>query len=194
MGNQKIIRTFAAICLDEEIRDRISELQAYVKKFASDVKWVEPANFHVTLKFLGDVTTAGITYVQNALDEVGTKFSAFDLTVAGTGVFPTLKRPRIVWVGVKNGREQLSVLAGAVEDALVKAGFEKEEKPFRSHITIGRIRESRPDARLVEGLNAVESDDLGAQRVSSIVLMESVLRSGGPAYKPLSVHKLAGSS
>jgi 2'-5' RNA ligase len=78
-----------------------------------------------------------------------------------------------------------------VEDRLVKAGYEKDDKPFRSHITIGRVKESRPVEGLAEGLDEIDTSGLGVQRVAGIAVMESVLRPGGPEYTPLSVHKLA---
>lgn len=190
MGDQRVIRTFVAICLDEEIRGRVSAVQDCVKKLTSEVKWVQPANFHVTLKFLGDVTPKKLSVVQSALDKAAEGYAAFDLSVAGVGVFPTPRRPRVIWVGIENGREQLEDIAEGVEQALVRTGFEKERKPFRSHITIGRVKESKPVDGLVEGLQELDAQGLGLQSVDSLVLMESVLRSGGPIYTPLSMHKL----
>ncbi len=190
MADQKVIRTFVAICLDEEIRGRISEVQERVKKLTSQVRWVQPGNFHVTLKFLGDVTPKKLSVVQSALDELAAGYEAFDLSVAGVGVFPTPRRPRVIWVGVEDGREQLEALASGVEQGLVRTGFEKEQKPFRSHITIGRVKESKPVEGLLEGLQEIDAQGLGSQRADSVVLMESVLQSGGPIYTPLSVHKL----
>ncbi len=190
MADQRAIRTFVAICLDEEIRGRVSGVQERVKKLTSQVRWVQPGNFHVTLKFLGDVTPKKLSVVQSALDELAAGYAAFDLSVAGVGVFPTPRRPRVIWVGVEDGREQLEALASGVEQGLVRTGFEKEQKPFRSHITIGRVKESKPIEGLVEGLQDIDAQELGSQRVDSVVLMESVLQSGGPIYTPLSVHKL----
>jgi 2'-5' RNA ligase len=190
MENQKVIRTFVAVCLDEELRSRISDVQERVMKLAPNVKWVAPDNFHVTLKFLGNVSPKRLSVVQAAMDEVAGSLAAFDLAISGTGVFPTPRRPRVIWAGVEEGREQLVALADAVEKVLVKAGFEKEEKPFRSHITIGRVKESKPVEGLVEGLEEIDTSGLGVQRVASISVMESVLRPGGPEYTPLSVHKL----
>jgi len=190
MENQKVIRTFVAVCLDAELRSGISVIQERVKKLAPNVKWVAPDNFHVTMKFLGNVRRDRLSVVQAAMDEVAGSLAAFDLTVSGMGVFPTPRRPRVIWVGVEEGRDQLVALAKAVEDRLVRAGFEKEEKPFRSHITIGRVKESKPVEGLVEGLGEIESGGVGVQRVDSITVMESVLRPGGPEYKPLSAHKL----
>lgn len=191
MENQKVIRTFVAVCLDEELRSRISAIQERVKNLAPNVKWVAPDNFHVTLKFLGDVRRDRLSIVQSAMDGVAGSMAAFDLTISGTGVFPTPRRPRVIWVGVEEGREQLVALAKAVEDRLVRAGFEKEDKPFKTHITIGRVKESKPVEGLVEGLDEIDTSGLGVQLVASICVMESVLRPGGPEYTPLSVHKLS---
>jgi len=190
MENLKVVRTFVAVLLDEVVRDRISDVQQRAMKLASGVKWVPPENFHVTLKFLGDVRRDELSVVQSAVDEAVRKLPAFDLTISGMGVFPAPRRPRVIWVGVEEGREQLVELAKAVEDTLVKAGFEKEEKPFKSHITIGRVKEGKPVPGLVEGLEEIDSDGLGVQRVATVAVMQSELRPGGPVYTPLSEHKL----
>lgn len=190
MHNQRVIRTFVAICLDAELRRAISAAAERVKRLAPDVKWVAPDNFHVTLKFLGSVREDCILRVQEAVDEVAREHAAFDMTVAGLGVFPNPRRPRVIWVGIEDGREQLVALAKAVEDRLVNAGFPKEDKPFRSHITIGRVKEGRPVGDLTEAIEGTDSDRLGVQRVESIVVMESVLKPQGPIYTPLSMHKL----
>ena len=191
MENQKVVRTFVAVLLDEGIRERISQVQERATKLASGVKWVPPANYHVTLKFLGDVRRDRLSRVQSAIDEVVRDLPAFDMKIGGMGVFPTPRRPRVIWIGIEEGREQLVELAKAVEDRLVAAGYEKEEKPFRSHITIGRVREgNKPVPGLVEGLEEIDSSGLGVQRVASVAVMQSVLQSGGPIYTPLSEHKL----
>lgn len=190
MENQKVIRTFVAVLLDEELRSRISDVQQRAMELAPGVKWVPPENFHVTLKFLGDVRRDKLSNVQTAIDEVVAALPAFDLSIRGMGVFPTPRRPRVIWVGVEEGSEQLIGLAKVVEDRLVKAGFEKDVKPFRSHITIGRVKEGKPVPGLTEGLDEIDTSELGVQRVADVAVMESVLRPGGPIYTPLSEHKL----
>lgn len=191
MENQKVVRTFVAVLLDEGIRERISDVQERAMKLASGVRWVPPANFHVTLKFLGDVRRDKLSHVQTAIDEVVRELPAFDMKIGGMGVFPTPKRPRVIWVGVEDGRKELIELAKAVEARLVEARFEKDEKPFRSHITIGRVKEgNKPLPGLVDGLEEIDASGLGVQRVASVALMQSVLQSGGPIYTPLSEHKL----
>lgn len=190
MENQKVIRTFVAVLLDEEIRARIFRVQERVMKFASNVKWVAPENFHVTLKFLGNVRLNRLADVQAAVDEVARNFAAFDFSISGLGLFPTPKRPRVIWVGGEEGREQLIALANAVDNRLAKLGYEKEDRPFKSHVTIGRVKEGKPVPGLAEGLEEIDASGLGMQRVASIAVMESVLKPGGPSYTPLSVHKL----
>jgi len=190
MENQKVIRTFVAVGLDEELRSGISAVAERVKKLAPNVKWVAPGNLHVTLKFLGNVREDRIAGIGAALDEVAREIVAFDLSVSGLGVFPNPRKPRVVWVGIEEGRDQLVALAGAVEDRLARAGFEKESKPFKTHITIGRVKEGRPVGDLTDGLAGIDADKIGAQRVDSVIVMESMLKPEGPEYTPLSVHKL----
>jgi 2'-5' RNA ligase len=190
MENQRVIRTFVAVGLDEELRSGISAVAERVKKLAPNVKWVAPGNLHVTLKFLGNVREDRIAGIGAALDEVAREIVAFDLSVSGLGVFPNPRKPRVVWVGIEEGRDQLVALAGAVEDRLARAGFEKESKPFKTHITIGRVKEGRPVGDLTDGLAGIDADKIGAQRVDSVIVMESMLKPEGPEYTPLSVHKL----
>jgi len=190
MENHKVIRTFVAVGLDEELRSGISAVAERVKKLAPNVKWVAPGNLHVTLKFLGNVREDRIAGIGAALDEVAREIVAFDLSVSGLGVFPNPRKPRVVWVGIEEGRDQLVALAGAVEDRLARAGFEKESKPFKTHITIGRVKEGRPVGDLTDGLAGIDADKIGAQRVDSVIVMESMLKPEGPEYTPLSVHKL----
>ena len=191
MENQKVVRTFVAVLLDEELRRKISEVQERAKLLTPSVKWVAPDIFHVTMKFLGDVRRDKLSVVQSAMDEVAGSLTAFDLSIRGMGVFPTPRRPRVIWVGVEEGCEQLVALAKAIEQRLVRAGFEKDDKPFRSHITIGRVKEGKPVPGLTEGLDEIDTSELGTQRVASIHVMESVLKPGGPSYTPISEHRLA---
>jgi len=192
MQNLKVIRTFVAVPIDKEIRQRISEVQERVKKLTRNVKWVEPDNFHVTLKFLGNVPEDQVPQISAALDEVSSKVPAFALSVKGIGAFPKLERARVVWIGIEEGREELIRLAREVEESLSRLRFEKENKPFKAHITIGRVKEGKPADGLAEGIREIDAGDLGRQNVSSVVLMRSELKPDGPVYSPLSMHGLEG--
>lgn len=177
----KAFRTFVAVLIDEHIRESISRVQNEVKKLAPDVKWVAPENLHVTLKFLGDVQEDALPEVFSAVEKAAGSVRSFELAMSGLGAFPNPQRARVVWVGAEKGREELIELAAAVEAELVSTGFAREEKPFKAHVTIGRIRDRAPRG-LAEALTQVEADALGSQRVSGVVVMSSDLRPGGPVY------------
>jgi 2'-5' RNA ligase len=177
----RAFRTFVAVLIDEHIRDSISRVQNEVNKLAPDVKWVAPENLHVTLKFLGDVREDALPGVLAAVEKAAKSISGFELAVSGLGAFPNPQRARVVWVGTEDGRDKLIELAAAVESELVSAGFAQEEKPFKAHITIGRVRDRAP-RQLPDALAEVNADALGSQRVSSVALMRSDLRPGGPVY------------
>ncbi len=188
-----VVRTFVAVLIADEIRRNIAEVQEPLKKLAPDVKWVAPDNFHVTLKFLGNVREDDLQGVYDAAEEASGAFPPFDLSFAGLGAFPNPRRARVVWVGIDKGRDQLVELASAMDSKLAKLGFPKEEREFKSHITIGRVKEpSRSLERLASGIEDVDASDLGSQRVTSIAVMKSELRPGGPIYSPLKVIALPG--
>ena len=185
----KVIRTFVAILIDKSLKKVIAEVQSHVKKLAPDVKWVAPENFHITLKFLGNVVEDALPEVVKAVEEAMRGFSPFDLAISGVGAFPNPARARVVWVGSGEGREQLAQLASAVDRNLAKLGFEKEDKPFKAHITIGRVKTSRFLRQLAEGIGKVDAENLGIQRISGVAVMRSELSREGPTYTPIKAIK-----
>jgi len=187
----KVIRTFVAVLIDDDLRRRIAGVQDQLKRLAPDVKWVAPENLHVTMKFLGDVREDMLPDVFAAVEKAAGGFSPFDVSVSGLGAFPSPSRARVVWVGLGDGWEQLRDLASAVEANLAALGFAREDKEFKAHITIGRVKFSRFLDRLAEGFGEVESGGLGVQSVASIAVMRSELRPSGPVYTPLKMIPLS---
>jgi 2'-5' RNA ligase len=181
----KVVRTFVAVLIADDLRERISEVQGQAKKLAPDVKWVAPENLHFTVKFLGDVREDALPGVFSAVEEAVGALSPFALSISGLGAFPSPRRARVVWVGAEEGREQLVALASAVDRKLVKLGFPKEDREFRSHITIGRVKTSRFLDDLARGIGEIDASSLGAQTVSSVAVMQSDLRPTGPVYTAL---------
>ena len=188
----QVVRTFVAVSLADELRKRVSEVQEQVKKLAPDVKWVARDNLHVTLKFLGDVREDALGGVFSAVEEAAGASAPFELSISGLGAFPNARNARVVWVGIEQGREQLVALASAVDAKLSKLGFPKEEREFKSHITIGRVKTSRLLDDLARGIGEIDAADVGSQVVSSVVVMQSDLRPDGPIYTPLRVVEFAG--
>jgi 2'-5' RNA ligase len=185
-----VVRTFVAVLLADELRKRISEVQEQAKKLAPDVKWVAPDNFHATLKFLGNVREDALEAVFSAVEEAAGAFSAFELSMSRLGAFPNARNARVVWVGIEDGRDELAALASAVDARLAKLGFPREERDFKSHITIGRVKSSKRLDDLARGIDEIDASDLGRQTVSSVAVMQSDLRPTGPVYTPLRVCEL----
>jgi 2'-5' RNA ligase len=187
----KVIRTFVAVLIDEDLKRGISEVQEFVKKLAPDVKWVAPESLHVTLKFLGGVPEDVIPEVNKAVDDAVRSHPCFDLSISGMGAFPNPARAKVVWVGIKDGGDDLKALASAVDESLSRLGFEREDRPFKAHITIGRVKMSKHLDDLAAGIRELDASDLGTQRVCGVAVMKSELLREGAVYTPLSVSKLS---
>lgn len=186
------IRSFIAVAVDEGIIARLAALQGELRRTDAPVAWVRPEGMHLTLKFLGNVPEARIPDIGDALREVAVNRKPFRISVEGTGAFPNLRRPRVVWADVREGREALISLAGAVDAALAGLGFPPEDRPFSPHLTLGRVK---APSRL-EGLTAqVEShaeDCFGEMTVNELILFQSELSPKGAKYTPLRLSALGG--
>lgn len=154
------------------------------------VSWVATPNLHVTFKFLGQVDRARIDAVRAALDRAVAGVPRFEIAVDGLGAFPTVTRPRVIWAGIGRGREPLGDLAGRVERALADQGFAPEDRPFSPHVTLGRVREPRRDARLEAALTEGAQERFGTLAVERVSLMQSELSPRGARHTELSPHLL----
>ena len=155
---------------------------------ARDVAWVACDNVHLTLKFLGGVDAARLTALSEALTAAVTGQPAFDLAVRGLGAFPSRTRARVLWAGVADGGPALASLAARVDDALEPLGFPREARAFSAHITLGRVREPRPNPRLAQALTSDAA--FGRQRVGRVCLMRSELSPRGARYTELAAATL----
>lgn len=169
----------------------MAELVRHLARSQADVKWVEEENFHLTLKFLGEVDPGRLGEVAGALRSAVREVPAFRFQATGTGAFPSPRRARVIWVGVGEGTSQLRHLAARVDAELARLGFPPEERPFTPHLTLGRVRSPRgldELARLLEGARfpALEVT------VDGIVLFQSVLGRAGPLYTALNRFPLQG--
>ena len=185
------MRTFIAIELPDNIKKEIEQLQAPLKRTEAFVSWVKPSNIHVTLKFLGEVPEEKINEVfsatQKALEETG----KFSMSLKGTGTFPNLKRPRVIWIGAGSGEEELSLMAKRIEEEMAKIGFPREKRKFSAHFTIGRVKSPKNLEKL---MGLVESSDFQTEKieVGEVVVMKSQLHPAGAIYTPLKKIPLAG--
>ncbi len=179
------VRTFIAVPLSDEIRRALGRVAEEGREAGGDVKWVEPALIHLTLRFLGDVAEDRLPAVQDALRAAAGAAAPFDLRVAGVGAFPDLRRPRVIWAGGEEKGGVLRGLAAAVEAACVRLGFGPSDHPFSPHLTLGRVKSLKGIDNLRPVLERHAGDDFGTERVASFHLMKSVLRPEGPEYSSL---------
>jgi 2'-5' RNA ligase len=179
------IRSFVAIELPESIRADIRELQRALRSYRFDIRWVEPVNMHLTLTFLGDVDPSGIEAVGRVLSETVACRPVFELVPRGVGVFPNIRQPRVIWAGIAGQTADLRSLRKSVDDALGPLGFEAEDRPYRGHLTLGRVRSRMDHGRLVDALRAYGDFASQAFSVERLMLFKSELHPDGPVYKKL---------
>ncbi len=187
------IRAFIAVPVTDEIRSEVESVERELKRIGADVKWVRPGNVHLTLKFLGDISPDDTARLKDALAEALAGKYGFEATVAGLGTFPRGGgKPRVVWMGLGSGVDQLRALAASVEDACASLGFEREDRPFAGHLTIGRSRRGGGRLReLAEGVTELRFNPLQL-KVDRVNLVKSRLSPEGPTYTVLESFTLAG--
>ena len=186
-----MIRTFVAVELDAPMRQALAQAQAALrgrleKSAGPDVRiqWVKPESIHLTLKFLGDIQEDRVPDVQAALTQVAGGQSRFAVSVEGLGVFPDIRAPRVVWVGMATHVDALKRLAADIESALGTIGFAPEQRPFHPHLTLARVKErSREVGRAVSaGGLPTQEVKLGELTIAAVSLMKSELQPSGPVY------------
>lgn len=187
---QERFRCFFAVDIGEDLRREISAATRRFARAGGDVRWSRPEGVHGTLKFLGDVEPAKIEPVVAVAGAVAARGKPFSLRACGIGGFPTMARPRVLWVGLE--APELALLATDLDAALAGCGFAAEEKPFRAHLTIGRVRSRRGWPTLREALAEWQGHDFGTALVDDIVLYRSHLQPGGSVYEELARLPLAG--
>ena len=185
------IRSFVAILLNDEVRAAVAGEIARLRPLASRVGWVAAPNLHLTLKFLGELLPDALEQVKDALTEAVAGVPPFSLHFYGLGAFPGMARPRVLWVGVAEGGQAAQALQARVEAALGQRGFPRDERPFSSHLTLGRVREPRALAGLQEAMARDARMDFVRLEVRALSLMRSDLSPAGSRYTELAKFPLS---
>jgi 2'-5' RNA ligase len=186
----EVLRTFIAIELDEPLRIAIARVQGKFKRAAppGSVKWVAPDGIHLTLKFLGDTPASQLGEIEAALRAACAGTTPFEFSVEGRGCFPNTRRPRVVWVAVRDKGQMLARLQTAIERHVAPLGWPTEERGFSPHLTLGRVaRGASPAEEAAVGQMIEKSvvEQIGAQRVTAVNLIASDLRPTGAVYTTL---------
>ncbi|MES0278967.1 MAG: RNA 2',3'-cyclic phosphodiesterase [Dehalococcoidales bacterium] len=190
------IRSFIAIELSEEVKDEISRFQEGLKKAdLPNVKWVDPAGIHLTLKFLGYTTADTIPAIITAIEEAAAGIPPFLLTVGGLGVFPGPGQTRVAWVGMAGDTDTLGRLKQRLDSGLAALGFTTEKRGFTPHLTLARVRELATAGERQKLAGLIASADFAASRpvrVDNIYLIRSLLTPKGAVYSRIGVVSLQG--
>jgi len=182
------MRTFIAIDLPKEVKNSLLVIQEKLKASAADVGWIAPENIHLTLKFLGERNEKKIQKFKEILIEVANNQNSYQIHINSLGAFPTNNSPRVIWVGIEQGDQETKSLALKLEEKIAKAGVAKEDRPFSSHITIGRTRSPLHREQLIQELNNLPAgiaQKLLVFPVKKITLFKSTLGPKGPTYEIL---------
>jgi len=176
-------RQLAALC---------GELRRQAGRAAEKLRWVEPANMHLTLQFLGNAPEERLPAVEEAVALAASSARPLLLALRGAGAFPSPRRARVVWAGLHGEVEPLAGLVQALGARLAPLGFAPEERPFSPHLTVARSRDGAPG--LAGALAALRDAELGSWRAGELVLFRSHLSPAGPRYEPLLRAPLGGAS
>jgi RNA 2',3'-cyclic 3'-phosphodiesterase len=190
----ELVRTFAAISLDEGLKRELLQLQRRLKADTAErqldrlVRWVAPDNIHLTLKFLGEVQADRIPALIGALETASQGLPPMTLTVRGLGCFPNSRRPSVIWAGLEGDVPALLEFERRVQEAFSGLGFPREPRAFSPHLTLGRInREARPPERAAIGqlIERLDVQGLGFIAAKEVQLFKSDLKPRGPIYSTL---------
>lgn len=185
-------RCFIALEISGAVRDAAARLQSKLRRANADVSFPDPEKMHLTIVFLGDTLTGKIEPLKKAIDDAAAAVPAFDLVIAGMGFFGPPRHPRVVWAGVRGPFPELSRLHEKLLANASELGFSTENRPFRPHLTLGRIRSGRGLAGLTAAVESLKDTSPGFTRVERVLLMRSHLDRPTASYEILHESKLRG--
>jgi 2'-5' RNA ligase len=180
------MRVFIAIDLPEEIRTRLAAVQSELRPSAESARWVAAETAHLTLKFIGEISDQRREDIDTAL--AGITWIPFPVIVKGLGFFPGTRSPRVLWAGLQ--ASTMEGLTQAIDMRLEHAGFEKEKRAFRPHITLARAKTSRLDRALVAAAEKYAETDFGSFTADRYYLYQSTLKPTGSVYTRLKEYML----
>ncbi len=175
------LRLFIAIDIPEHIKREISELIDILRKYDVDIKWVIPENIHITLKFLGATPETLIGKIRESLLPIVSSYEPFYISIQSTGVFPNEKYPKVMWIGIMDS-DLLKELRDSIETTSSLLGFQKDDKEFHPHLTLGRVRDQKGMLSLKKELKMFRDKLFGDFLVDQVKLMKSELKPKGAEY------------
>jgi 2'-5' RNA ligase len=179
------IRTFIAFKIPEHVLSAIGKIQEALKSHKFNIKWVRPDSIHLTLKFLGNIDPATVEQIEGVLRDTVKPYVPFSIQAKGLGVFPGLKRPRVIWIGITGQIDRLIGLQQNLDKDLSAIGFSRDKRPFKGHLTLGRAKGGIDANRLRSVLTRYNEFEAEPFTVGPLILYKSDLHPTGAVYTEL---------
>jgi 2'-5' RNA ligase len=179
------IRSFIAIEVPHPLLARMGELQRELRRMEAGVNWVRPEAIHLTLKFLGSISTEELEKIARAIAPVVAAWNPFELSIHGLGCFPSSRNPRVIWVGIDRGGGEASSLQTVIEDKAAEVGFPPEGRPFKPHLTLGRVRTPIGRSAFIQVMEKHKDVEIGSFQAREVYLFRSELKPSGAVYTKL---------
>jgi len=189
------LRLFLAIDIPPHARETVVSIQNRFKTLGLNASWVRSGNIHLTLKFLGNTPSERVAEIRESVSEVVEFFPVFKLALGEVDIFPNFKKPRVLWINLKDIFNRLKILQNEIDIKMGEIGFLKEKKEFNPHLTLARIKHAKAKAResleeLKQGKGFITSINQKYFQVSSVLLLRSDLTPKGPVYTVLGEYPL----
>jgi 2'-5' RNA ligase len=185
VGRVEVIRSFICVDVADEVRSALTREHRQFNRQAKEYRWVDPENYHLTIKFLGNVSAMKIPDIADGIREATASLEPFEVNIFGFDAFPYKSNPRVVWAGVNEGSEELMELWESIDTKLVQLGFPPEQREFTPHLTLGRVKSGNKRADLMPLFSRLENRDWGHYTVDAVKVMKSELKRRGPEYTVL---------
>jgi 2'-5' RNA ligase len=184
------IRSFLALPISGGVKEKLKHILLDLQLIQADVKWVKLENIHLTLKFLGDVDEDRLECVADILKKCCPGFVPCAAQLIAIGAFPDLRHPKILWGALDDSNKKILAYVDVLEGEMARSGFTKEERPFKPHLTIGRVRSNTNLNQLIHAIRKITFEDKIEQVFDKIILFKSTLTSQGPEYEVLKEFKI----
>jgi RNA 2',3'-cyclic 3'-phosphodiesterase len=182
------MRAFIALELPAEVQSYLAAVQKILRESGCGISWVKPPQIHLTLKFLGEISEESSLRMQKELESIALATPSYTLSLGAPGAFPSIAKPKVIWMGIERGAAETERLAGSIEEMTQREGIPKEERPFTSHLTLGRIRTPERLFRITQILEKMREEPLPHEvtwPAGPLALFKSTLTPQGPLYTPL---------
>jgi 2'-5' RNA ligase len=194
MADRGTIRAFLAMDPPPEVFRRIADIQEVLKKtLRGSISWVRPEGIHLTLKFFGDIAAEDLQPISEVISGQAAGTRPLHLNIKGLSVFPGIMRPRVLWLGVGGEVARLIALQGVLDQGFETCGIKKEERPFRAHLTLARIKSPQGLSGLDKVLEEKEAESAGPFEAKGLILFKSDLTPKGAIYTVLADFPFQGS-